>query len=321
MKTGIRILFYCGVVIFLSSCVSLKQFNETKDRLDNLMVENDQLMQNKMELEAANVELFKRIEQLMTQNKELRTQLDDTLYGMNILKQNNSTLEKEMSDLRDQLEILNSGSSAEIEKLLAELQVTRSNLNSREDKLREAERELEERNAKLIELQNILEQQKQAVSELKNKVMKALVGFNNNGLTVHEKNGKVYVSLEEKLLFKTGKWDVDPNGQKALRELSNVLAQNPDINIMVEGHTDDVLMHGSGEVQDNWDLSVMRATAVTKILTQNNQIDPVRIISAGRSEYLPLSNDKTAEGRQLNRRTEIILTPNLDELLKIIEMN
>jgi len=122
-------------------------------------------------------------------------------------------------------------------------------------------------------------------------------------------------------LFKTGKWDVDPNGQKAIRELSNVLAQNPDINIMVEGHTDDVPMRGSGDVKDNWDLSVMRATAVTKILTQNSQIDPNRIISAGRSEYLPLSSDKTPEGRQMNRRTEIILTPNLDELLKIIEVN
>jgi chemotaxis protein MotB len=131
----------------------------------------------------------------------------------------------------------------------------------------------------------------------------------------------VYVSLEEKLLFKTGQWDVDPKGQQALKELSNVLAQNPDINIMVEGHTDDVPMHGSGSVKDNWDLSVMRATAVTKILTQNQQIDPKRIIAAGRSEYLPLSSDKTPEGRQMNRRTEIILTPNLDELLEILEIN
>jgi chemotaxis protein MotB len=97
------------------------------------------------------------------------------------------------------------------------------------------------------------------------------------------------------------------------------LAENPDINIMVEGHTDNVPMHGSGEVKDNWDLSVMRATAVTKILTENKQIDPVRIIAAGRSEYLPLSSDDTAEGRQMNRRTEIILTPKLDELLKIID--
>ena len=148
-----------------------------------------------------------------------------------------------------------------------------------------------------------------------------LVGFNNEGLTVHEKNGKVYVSLDEKLFFKTGKWDVDPKGQQALRQFSQVLAQNPDINIMVEGHTDNVPMHGSGEVKDNWDLSVMRATAVTKILTQNDDIDPERIIAAGRSEYVPLADEDTPQARQMNRRTEIILTPKLDELLKLIEVN
>jgi chemotaxis protein MotB len=194
-------------------------------------------------------------------------------------------------------------------------------LNIREDKLREAEEQLEARNARLIELQNILAQKEQAVKALKDKVMDALVGFNNKGLTIQEKNGKVYVSLEEKLLFKTGKWDVDPNGQKALKELAQVLAENPDISVMVEGHTDDVEMRGSGEVKDNWDLSVMRATAVTKILTQNSNVDPKQIIAAGRSEYLPISPDKTAGGRQMNRRTEIILTPKLDELLEIIEMN
>lgn len=301
----------CGAVVFLSSCVSMKEFNDTKKRLT---AENEQLKQNKMEQEAATTELRGRLEQLSAQNENLRKQLDETLYEMNVGKRNNSALEKEVADLQRQLEALNSGSSAEIEKLINEL-------GSREDKLRDAEKELQERNAKLIELQNVLAQKDQAVKDLKDKVMKALTGFNNNGLTVHEKNGKVYVSLEEKLLFKTGKWDVDPNGQKAIRELSNVLAQNPDINIMVEGHTDDVPMRGSGDVKDNWDLSVMRSTAVTKILTQNSQIDPNRIVSAGRGEYLPLSPDKTPEGRQMNRRTEIILTPNLDELLKIIEVN
>ncbi|HKI87510.1 MAG TPA: OmpA family protein, partial [Draconibacterium sp.] len=266
-------------------------------------------------------ELKSRVEQLMAQNKELRAQLEDALYSANVQKQNNNTLQKEIDDLQQQLEAANSGSSAEISKLLAELKNTQGDLNAREDKLRAAEKELEARNAKLIELQNILAQKEQAVQDLKKKVMDALVGFNNNGLTVHEKNGKVYVSLEEKLLFKTGQWNVNPQGQQAIQQLAQVLAKNPDINIMVEGHTDNVPMHGSGEVKDNWDLSVMRATAVVKILTRNKQIDPKRIIAAGRSEYLPLETNQTAEGRQMNRRTEIILTPNLDELLKIIEVN
>lgn len=318
MKTGKKIMLLGSLIVFFTSCVSLKEFNETKDKLTT---ENEQLKQSKMELEAANAELTSRVEQLNARNKELQEQLEETLYDLNLRKQSNSALQKDVEDLQKQLEVLHSGSSAEIEKLMAELQQTQGDLNAREDKLREAERELEERNAKLIELQNVLAQKDQAVQDLKKKVMDALVGFNNQGLTVHEKNGKVYVSLEEKLLFKTGQWDVDPKGQQALKELSNVLAQNPDINIMVEGHTDDVPMHGSGSVKDNWDLSVMRATAVTKILTQNQQIDPKRIIAAGRSEYLPLSPDKTPEGRQMNRRTEIILTPNLDELLEILEIN
>ena len=321
MVKAINVLFFSGLVVVLSSCVSMKQFKETQEKLRNYALENEQLKQDKIALEATNTELKSRVEQLLAQNKELSSQLENALYDLNVQKQKNNTFEKDVDELRKQLDVLNSGSSAEIEKLLKELQETRGDLNIREDKLREAEKELEERNAKLIELQNVLAQKDQAVKELKKKVMDALVGFNNNGLTVHEKNGKVYVSLEEKLLFKTGQWDVDPKGQEAIRQLSKVLAQNPDINIMVEGHTDNVPMHGSGAVKDNWDLSVMRATAVTKILTQNKEIEPDRIIAAGRSEYVPLTSNETASGKQMNRRTEIILTPKLDELLKIIETN
>ncbi len=318
MKTGKKIGLLVSLIVLLSSCVSMKQFKDVQSKLN---AENEQLKREKVDLETTNAELKSRVDNLTAKNKEFQSQLEDALYDLNKQKQNNAALRKQMDDLQQQMEAANTGSSAEIERLLSELKNTQGDLNTREDKLREAERALEERNAKLIELQNILSQKDQAVKDLKNKVMDALVGFNNKGLTVHEKNGKVYVSLEEKLLFKTGKWNVDPKGQEAIRQLSQVLAQNTDINIMVEGHTDDVPMHGSGEVKDNWDLSVMRATAVVKILTQNKDIDAKRIIAAGRSEYLPLSPDKTAEGRQMNRRTEIILTPNLDELLKIIDAN
>ncbi|MEZ5104234.1 MAG: OmpA family protein [Draconibacterium sp.] len=308
-------------VIFLSSCVSLKQYNDSQEKMKKSIAENEQLKKEKIDLEAVNSGLADKNKQLESKLKSVEKELDDAKYSVKIQKERVVATEKEIADLQRQLDVLNSGSSTEIENLLKELNETREDLNIREDKLREAEKELESRNAKLIELQQILARKDEAVKDLKNKVMNALTGFNNKGLTVHEKNGKVYVSLDEKLLFKTGKWDVDPNGQKALKELSKVLAQNPDINIMVEGHTDNVPMRGSGEVKDNWDLSVMRATAVTKILMAGNDIDPVRIIAAGRSEYLPLSAEQTAEGRQMNRRTEIILTPNIDELLKIIEMN
>ncbi len=320
MRTVHKLLFFSGL-FFLSSCVSMKQFNEVQDRVKTLTQENERLTQDKIDLEAANTELKSLNKQLSEKNDDLEARLEEALYNLNLQKQKVESLQKEQANLTQQLDLLKSGSSEEIEMLLDELQSTRQNLNEREDKLREAELALEERNEKLIELQQILAQKEQAVKDLKNKVMDALVGFNNNGLTVHEKNGKVYVSMDEKLLFQTGRWQVDPNGQQAIRDLSQVLADNTDINIMVEGHTDNVPMRGSGAVKDNWDLSVMRATAVTKILTQNENIDPSRIIAAGRSKYIPLTSNETAEGRQMNRRTEIILTPKLDELLKIIEMN
>ena len=123
------------------------------------------------------------------------------------------------------------------------------------------------------------------------------------------------------MLFKTGQWEVDPKGQQALSNLAEVLGQNPDINVLVEGHTDNVPMRGTGSVKDNWDLSVMRATAVTRILLKNKGIEPKRITSAGRGEFFPIDEDKTPEARQKNRRTEIILTPRLDEIFRILENN
>jgi len=317
MKTVHRFLVL-SVIIALASCVSTKEFNAVQDDLKET---NSKLKEVRMELEAAQTELASTRKLLEGKNKNLNEQLEEALYNLNVQMQKVSSLERQLADSQRQLEALSAGSSEEIEKLLAELQTTRENLNTREDKLREAENELEERNQRLIELQNILARKDQAVKDLKNKVMDALVGFNNKGLTVHEKNGKVYVSLDEKLLFQSGQWKVDPRGQQAIRQLAEVLAENPDINIMVEGHTDNVPMSGSGAVKDNWDLSVMRATAVTNILTQNGLIDPSRVIAAGRGEFVPISSNETSEGRQMNRRTEIILTPKIDELLKIIEMN
>jgi chemotaxis protein MotB len=299
----------------------MKQFTDVQDKLKNATQENEVLKQSNMRLETANRELESANRQLTERNKDLNSQLEEALYNLNAQKQKYAGLEIDMQNLNRQLDILKTGSNTEIEMLMEELQIARRDLNLREDRLREAEKELEDRNARLIELQDVLAQKEQAVKDLREKVMRALTGFTDNGLTVHEKNGKVYVSMDEKLLFKTGQWDVDPNGQRALRDLSKLLAENPDINIMVEGHTDDVPMRGSGEVKDNWDLSVMRATAVTKILTQNPQLDPERIIAAGRSEYVPLVPENTPEARQMNRRTEIILTPKLDELLEILEAN
>lgn len=300
--------------LFLFSCVSSKKFNQLNGNYQDCQKTVQSLKEQNQALEAKNTELqskinkqIKDIEQLNVQLKELSQNLDDSKSANERLKQFNSDLEKQLSSLK-------TGSSEEIARLMNKLQETQADVQKREETLAQ-------RTQRLQELEEILRQKDEAVKQLKQKVMDALLGFNNKGLTIQEKNGKVYVSLDEQLLFKTGQWVVDPKGQQALANLADVLAQNPDINVMVEGHTDNVPMKGAGEVKDNWDLSVVRATAVTKILLKNKDIDPKRITSAGHGEFFPIDDANTPEARQKNRRTEIILTPKLDELFKILESN
>ena len=210
--------------------------------------------------------------------------------------------------------------------MLEEIHSLQSELIQREDALFKAERalkekqaELEERNAKITELTKLLEERDNHLNSLKDKVVKALAPFETEGLKVSSKGGKVYVSMDEKLLFQSGRWVVDTKGAKAIRELSNVLATTKDVDIVVEGHTDNVPFSGNGNIIDNWDLSVKRATSIVRILLENKNIDPANVSASGRSEYCPIDTADTKEARKANRRIEIILTPNLDELLKIFE--
>ncbi|MBL7845595.1 MAG: OmpA family protein [Cyclobacteriaceae bacterium] len=180
---------------------------------------------------------------------------------------------------------------------------------------------LTEREKKVKELENVLAAKDKAVNDLKNKITNALLNFKENDLTVNVKNGKVYVSLAEQLLFASGSTEVDAKGVTALQQLAKAVKDQRDINIMVEGHTDNVpISRKSQYMQDNWDLSVMRATAITKILTKAG-VSPKQITASGRGEFVPLASNDTPQSKQKNRRTEIIITPNLDELFKILESN
>ena len=170
---------------------------------------------------------------------------------------------------------------------------------------------------RLENLQGLIDQQRKTTTELRQKMTDALKGFTSNELSVSIKNGKVYVSLQENLLFPSGSAVVNPKGKQALGRLAGVLTINPDINVNIEGHTDSIPIRSRYE--DNWALSVARATSIVRILTKDYGIDPVRIIASGHSLYDPVDSNATTEGRAKNRRTEIILTPKLDELYKIIE--
>lgn len=237
--------------------------------------------------------------------------------------------------LLDKYNRLLEGNLADTKKLSGELQLTQEQLLKKEDELKRLAAELDakkkdldalteelkKREARVAELESVLKKKDDATNELKKKLSDALLGFEGKGLTITQKNGKVYVSMEESLLFASGSTTVEAKGVEALKKVAKVLEQNADINILIEGHTDDVPMAGKGDIKDNWDLSVMRATSIVKIITKNSSVDPKRLTAAGRGEYFPIDPAKTAEARKKNRRTEIILTPKLDELFKVLETN
>jgi chemotaxis protein MotB len=200
-----------------------------------------------------------------------------------------------------------------------QLNLTQAKLDRDREALEQVKRELNQKSARLLELQKIIDQKDAQADALKKKLSSALIGFENQGLTITKKNGKVYVSLEEQLLFPSGSAQVDPLGRSALKQLAGVLEQNPDINVMIEGHTDDVPIRPGSKYADNWDLSVARATEIIRILLTDSSINPKRLTAAGRGEFLPIDPAKTTEARQKNRRTEIILEPNLDEVFNLLD--
>ncbi|UYZ64239.1 OmpA/MotB family protein [Hymenobacter weizhouensis] len=181
--------------------------------------------------------------------------------------------------------------------------------------------DLRTKEQRIADMQRILDQKDAAVKALRQKVGDALLGFNAQDLQVNVRNGKVYVSLSEQLLFKSGSTKVDPKGQEALRKLATALKGNQDVNVLVEGHTDNVpVARGTAGMRDNWDLSVLRATEITRILTEAG-LSAAQVTPSGRSQYVPVAQNDTPQNKALNRRTEIILTPKLDELFQILEQN
>jgi chemotaxis protein MotB len=190
---------------------------------------------------------------------------------------------------------------------------------NKQSMLSKSQQELAAQQQRLEQLQALMDQQKKATQEIRKKMSDALVGFNSNELSVSIKNGKVYVSLQENLLFPSGSAVVNPKGKEALGKLAEVLNVNPDITVDIEGHTDSIPIRG--RYQDNWDLSTARANSIVRILSTDYKVDPTRVIASGHSSYDPVQPNSTSEGRALNRRTDIILSPKLDELFKLLETN
>lgn len=333
MNTRIAVCIFS--IALLGACVPERKLEETKTKLNTCETALEELKKSAMDNQAKLAELKEAA--TLNEKSLLSLRRDTTLQGNSLrsLASKHDKLNALNEQLMERLNQLVAGAEKDNAKLSGDLQMTTDQLLKKQDELRALETvlnkqkadldklnvELQKREARVNELEDILKRKEEAAAELRRKLSDALTGFENKGLTITQRNGKVYVSLDESLLFASGKTNVEAKGVEALKHVAKVLEQNPDINVMVEGHTDDVAMRGAGEIKDNWDLSVMRATSVTKILLNNAKIEPKRIISAGRGEFVPLDNAKTAEARKKNRRTEIILTPKLDELLKVLESN
>ncbi|MEE3227241.1 MAG: OmpA family protein, partial [Bacteroidota bacterium] len=229
---------------------------------------------------------------------------------------------KNLQESYDALEANSSNALAENSKqnreLLAQLDEKQADLAAEKTRLEKMQRDLTERSRRVAELEAMIAAKDAKMRALKDAISKALVDFEGNGLTVEQRDGKVYVSLENKLLFESGSWNVGAKGKQAVNQLGSVLAQNPEIAVLIEGHTDDVPYGGNGPLNDNWDLSTKRATAIVEILRQNAQIDPKNLTAAGRGEFAPVATNSTAEGKAKNRRIEVILTPKLDEVTKLL---
>jgi chemotaxis protein MotB len=225
----------------------------------------------------------------------------------------NIELGNTINDLRNQISTLQTDNA----KLVKQIDEAMKKASEATGVANMTQKQLDAEQKRLWDLRKLLQQQREAVEGLRKKMADALVGFNSNELQVFVKNGRVYVSLQENLLFPSGSAVVNTKGKEALGTLAQVLNTNPDINVVVEGHTDSIPI--KGKYEDNWALSVARATSIVRILTDTYKVNPTSVTASGRSKYEPVDSNETTDGRQRNRRTEIILAPKLDQLMELLQ--
>lgn len=307
-------LMVLAVVFSLTSCVSSKVYNDLESEHADLKRENRNL---KSDLE--------KYENLEEDFSALKKDYAQAISERDRLKEELASIRRNYETLKDSYDALEENSSAAIadnsrqnRQLLAELEEKENALAQEQARLARLQRDLDSRSRRIDELEGLIAAKDAKMNALKEAISKALTNFEGKGLSVEQRDGKVYVSMENKLLFSSGSWAVNAEGRQAVQQLGQVLAQNPDIAVLIEGHTDDVPYGGSGALKDNWDLSTKRATSIVQILRENNNIDPQNLTAAGRGEYAPIASNETAEGRSRNRRIEVILTPKLDEVTKLL---
>lgn len=299
------------VLAVSSSCVSKKIYNDLENKYADLKKENRTLSDENADLLASKTQLEVDKEALKTDLTNVKSerdkwQADYTAANnkFNVLQASYKALEKNSNEALE-------ANMSKNRELLAQLEAKGKALAQEQERLNKSSQRLEE-------LEAMIALKEANMKKLKETLSKALNSFEGKGLTVYQKGGKVYVSVENKLLFSSGSWAVGSEGKRAVVEVGKVLAANPEISVLIEGHTDNDPYEGSGPIADNWDLSTKRATAIVAILSENKGVNKQNLTAAGRSEYAPLGSNLTAEGKAKNRRIEIILTPKLDEISKML---
>jgi len=300
-------------LVLTISCVSPKVYKNLETKYSNVKKEYDLLSEDYGKLQNTLAGLEKSL-------AGLQADYDKTLQQRNKFQNDFDVLKVSYDNLKASYDALEQNSTKAIaensrknRELLAQLEAKEQALASESMRLNTLEKELEARSNRIVELERVIAMKDKAMTNLKNAITKALTDFEGKGLTIEQRDGKVYVSMENKLLFRSGSWAVGSEGRQAVEQLGKVLADNPDIAILIEGHTDNVPYKGNSQLSGNWDLSTKRATAIVNILRENLNIYPENLTAAGRGEYAPIASNDTAEGKAKNRRIEVVLTPKLDE--------
>ena len=298
MKTGKFVLLVFAGLMFLGSCKPIYQCGQPAPEKKQW--------------------LPKRVQAVVSERDELCNTLVVRNSQIDPLKKNISGLEGDIAGLNQKIKDTEKKYDELSGEKLSQAEQFNLALKQKSQELEEKERLLQEREWALNELKGVIAKQDSITKRLNDILRDALLGFKSDELSVEVKNGKVYVSMSDKLLFKSGSAAVETKGKEAIKLLAEVLDKNPDIDILIEGHTDNVPIK-TAVYRDNWDLSVARATSIVRILTDDYKIIPTRLTASGKGEFSPRATNETPEGRALNRRTEIILSPKLDEIMQLLK--
>lgn len=315
-------LILAALTVCLYACVPARKLEEANAKLAKCQEDATASKTKLDELEKSNKDLIKEMDESKAYMKALKRDTSIMGNSLRVLKTEYDKINDLNREIQRQLEMLRKGSEDDSRKLTIQLEQTRKELMIKEESLKVLEKELdlkkrdlEDRERRIKELEELIAKKDKAVADLQKLVEDALLSFKDKGLTVVTKNGKVYVSLEAKLLFASGSFTIDKEGKEALIKLAKILESQKDLEVLVEGHTDTDAIKSPNVPSDNWELSVLRSTSVVKLMLKESKMDAKKVTAAGRSEFLP--TDATDKAK--NRRIEIILIPNLDELYKLID--